>query len=56
MVLTVIIIVLVLFTWAVVHGGTRDKQPTVNMTPVIDAQQRYVYDDEHDVSGLLEED
>lgn len=52
----VIIIVLVLSIWAVIHGGTRDAQPTVDMTPVIDAQKRYVYDDEHDVSGLLEED
>lgn len=56
MVLAVIIIVLFLFIWAVVHGGTREKQPTVDLTPVIDAQKRYVYDDEHDVSGLLEED
>lgn len=32
-----------LVCWAVVHGGTRDPQPTP------------IWDD-HDVSGLLEED
>lgn len=51
-----IIIVAILFTWAVVHGGTREKQPTVDMTPVICVQPPHVYEDEHDVSGLLEED
>lgn len=37
--------ILCLFCWAIVHGGTAKKQPG----PVI-------YDDDHDVSGLLEED
>ena len=40
-----ILVVAVLFSWALVHGGTKDPQPR----PII-------YDDDHDVSGLLEED
>jgi hypothetical protein len=40
-----ILAVLFLFCWALVHGGTKDPQPR----PII-------YDDDHDVSGLLEED
>lgn len=39
-----LIILLFLTCWAVVHGGTRQKQPTV------------IYDDDHDVSGLIDED
>lgn len=48
--------ILVLFTWAVLHGGTRDKQPTVDMQPIIDVHPTVYYDDDHDVSELLEED
>lgn len=40
-----VLALLVLFCWALVHGGTKDPQPR----PII-------YDDDHDVSGLLEED
>ena len=40
-----ILAIMGVFCWAVVHGGTSDPQPK----PVI-------YDDDHDVSGLLEED
>lgn len=40
-----ILAVMGLFCWALVHGGTREPQPR----PII-------YDDDHDVSGLLEED
>lgn len=36
---------LFLFSLALVHGGTKDPQPR----PII-------YDDDHDVSGLIEED
>ena len=39
-----ILAILFVCAWAVVHGGTRDPQPK----PII-------YDDDHDVSGLLEE-
>lgn len=52
----VIGILAVLFIWALLHGGTRDKQPTVDMQPIIDVHPTIYYDDEHDVSGLLEED
>ena len=44
-VLFLILVVLFLFCWAVAHGGTKDPQP---IPPV--------YDDDHDVCGLLEED
>lgn len=43
--LFLIIALLFLFSWALVHGGIKDPQPR----PII-------YDDDHDVSGLLEED
>ena len=39
------LLLVVMLFWAVVHGGTKDPQP---IPPV--------YDDDHDVSGLLEED
>lgn len=39
------LLLVVMLCWAVVNGGTKDPQP---MPPV--------YDDDHDVSGLLEED
>ena len=48
--------ILFLFVWAIVHGGTRDKQSTVDMQPFIDVHLPVYYDDDHDVSGLLEED
>lgn len=40
-----ILVVAFLLSLALVHGGTKDPQPR----PII-------YDDDHDVSGLLEED
>lgn len=43
--LFLILALLFLFNWALVRGGTKDPQPR----PII-------YDDDHDFSGLLEED
>lgn len=45
-----------LFFWAIVHGGTRDKQTTVDMKSFVDVHPTIYYDDDHDVSKLLEED
>lgn len=50
------IVPVLLFFWAIVHGGTRDKQPTVDLRPIIDVHTTIYYDDFHDVNGLLEED
>lgn len=52
----ILFIILLLCCWAVLHGGTRDKQSTVDMQPFIDVHLPVYYDDDHDVSGLLEED
>ena len=40
-----VLLALFLLCWAVVHGGTKDPQPVPT-----------VYDDDHSVRGLPEED
>lgn len=52
----VIGILSVLFIWVILHGGTRDKQPTVGMKSFVDVHPTIYYDDDHEVSKLPEDD
>lgn len=51
-----ICILSVLFIRAILHGGTGGKRPTVDMKYFVDVHPTIYYDDDHDVSELLEED